>query len=274
MPQTSSSPFIGGLLLAAQKAPHLMLPVEYLRNILTRETVLLGLLSPIGRAYEILTPAINRWANGNPIAIIPSGSFAKGTANSSGTDLDLFISIPPDVPNTIEEAYRLLASQLRAHGFAPKLQNVSIGVTVGNLSIDLVPGRLQNPFCSDHTIFHRRTKSWRKTNIAEHVNYVRSSGRQNEIRILKLWRDQKGFDCPSFYLELATIRALSDAGSDLANNVRQSLEYLATKFSSARFVDPANSANIVSDDLTAAEKLRIQTLARRALAMPWTSLVH
>jgi hypothetical protein len=274
VPQTSYSPFIGGLLSAVQNPPQQMSPSDYLRNILTRETVLIGLFAPVGPAYQALMPAIDRWGNGNAISVSPSGSFAKGTANSSGTDLDLFISIPPSVRNTVEEAYRLLASQLRAHGFAPKLQNVSIGVTVGGLWIDLVPGRLQNPFCADHTIFHRRSNSLRKTNVAKHVMHVRSSGRQNEIRILKLWRDQNGFEFPSFYLELATIRALEGSGSDLAANVSQCLEYLSTKFITARFEDPANTANIVSNDLTNAEKLRIQTLARRALALPWTSLVR
>jgi hypothetical protein len=262
------------MLLATQKPPHLMPVGEYLQNILIREAVLLGLLAPIEQAYAALTPAINRWANGNAVAVTPSGSFAKGTANSSGTDLDLFLSIPADVKNTVAEAYRLLASQLRAHGFAPKFQNVSVRVNVGGLSIDLVPGRLQNPFCSDHTVFHRRTSTWKKTNIAKHVEYVRSSGRQNEIRLLKLWRDQKGIEFPSFYLELATIRALAGAGADLVDNVRTSIEYLATSFITARFVDPANTANILSDDLTTAEKLRIRALARRALTLPWTSFVR
>lgn len=135
MPHIPTSPYLGsGLLLAAQKPPHLMPVGEYLQSILTRERVHLGLLAPIERAYSGLMPAINSWANGNAVAISPSGSFAKGTANSSGTDLDLFLSIPAHVKNTVAEAYGLLAAQLRKHGFAPKLQNVSIGVTIGGLS--------------------------------------------------------------------------------------------------------------------------------------------
>jgi hypothetical protein len=274
MPQISDAPFLGSMLLDAQRPPDQMSVGDYLRDILTREAVLLGFLAPIENAYEALMPAIHRWANGNAVSVSPSGSFAKGTANSSGTDLDLFLSIPPNVRSTVGGAYSLLASQLRAHGFFPTLQNVSIGVTVEKFKIDLVPGRRQNPFCADHTVFHRRTGTWRKTNVAEHIEYVRSSGRQNEIRLLKLWRDQKGFEFPSFYLELATIRALLGAGMDLEINVRTCLEYFATKFITTRFEDPANSSNIVSDDLTVAEKLRIRTFARRALTQSWISFVR
>jgi len=75
-------------------------------------------------------------------------------------------------------------------------------------------------------------------------------------------------------LELATIRALQRAGIDLVENLKTVIEYLATHLITARFVDPANTANVLSDDLTAAQKLRIRTLAQRALAQPWTSFVH
>jgi len=247
---------------------------EYLRDILGRETVLLGILAPVERAYANLMPAISCWANGNAVLVTPSGSFAKGTANCSGTDLDLFLSIPADVSTPMAEAYRLLAVQLRNHGYTTKLQNVSIGMTLGNLSIDLVPGRLQNPFSADHTVFHRRTSSWRKTNIARHIEIVRGSGRQDVIRLLKLWRNQNGLEFPSFYLELVTIRALQGADFALADNVRIVLQYLADTFVTARFVDPANTANILSDDLTVAQKLRVRAQAKRALEGSWTSFVN
>jgi len=35
----------------------------------------------------------------------PSGSFAKGTANRSGTDIDLFISLTSGTPDTLKEIY-------------------------------------------------------------------------------------------------------------------------------------------------------------------------
>lgn len=275
MAQTAYPPLMSGLLFAPYTPP---LPIpsanDYLASILTREAVLTGIFSPVQKAYELLKPAIDTWSNGYVSAVQPSGSFAKGTANVSGTDIDFFLSIRSDVPNTVQEAYDYLANQLRLRGFAPRRQNVSIGLSLGSLSVDLVPARRQNPFCDDHTVFHRRSGSWRKTNIAKHVELVRASGRQDVIRILKLWRNQHGFEFPSFCLELAVIRALEGTRMNLTDSLTLALDYLANKFPAARIVDPANTANIISDDLTAAEKLRIKSEARRALSRPWVSLVH
>jgi hypothetical protein len=273
MPATNAFAFPGGLLSAAQRSAALLSADAYLEGILSREAVSTGLLSPVQYAYGLLQPAITTWSNGYVLTVQPSGSFAKGTANKSGTDVDFFLSIRADVPNTVKEAYEYLANQLRFRGFSPRLQNVSIGISLDGIEVDLVPARQRTLFGDDHTIFHRKSDSWRKTNILQHVDFVRSSLRHREIRVLKLWRDQRGLEFPSFYLELAVIRALEGAGTSLFGNVATSVHYLAHTFASARLVDPANTANVISDDLTAAQKLRIQTEARRALSGNWLSFI-
>ena len=54
-----------------------------------------------------------------------------------------------------------------------------------------------------------------------------NSGRTEEIRVLKLWRRQKGIEFPSFYLELTVINALSGRRSgELAANVWTAFAYL------------------------------------------------
>ncbi len=84
-----------------------------------------------------------------------------------------------------------------------------------------------------------------------------------------------GLDFPSFYLELAVIEALSQSGEiGLAERVWRVLGYLASDFGRARFVDPANSNNIISDDLATAEKTRIMEAAARARqAKMWEEIV-
>ena len=58
----------------------------YLQQILNRESVDTGIFSPVRTVQATLEPAIRLWANRFLIGISPSGSFAKGTANKSGTD--------------------------------------------------------------------------------------------------------------------------------------------------------------------------------------------
>ena len=73
---------------------------EYLQTILQREAVDTGIYSPVRGVQSQLQPAIQEWAGGYLLSVTPSGSFAKGTANHSGTDIDLFISLAQHTPNT------------------------------------------------------------------------------------------------------------------------------------------------------------------------------
>ena len=94
------------------------------------------------------------------------------------------------------------------------------------------------------------------------------------LRILKLWRNQKQLDFPSFYLELTVIDALSGARGTLSDNVWTVLEYLRDRFSKARVVDPANTNNVISDDLSDADKLKIEIAASQARrAKDWNEIV-
>jgi hypothetical protein len=75
-------------------------------------------------------------------------------------------------------------------------------------------------------------------------------------------------------LELAIIEALRGKPSELANNVWHAFYFLRDNFADERFVDPANTNNIVSDDLTYSEKTLIRDAAGRALkASNWNLIV-
>jgi hypothetical protein len=103
---------------------------------------------------------------------------------------------------------------------------------------------------------------------------VVGSGRLDEIRVIKLWRNQKKFDFPSFYLEMAVIEALKYARGTLSQNVARTLEYLRDDFATARFVDPANSNNVISEDLKADERMTIARWASFALSKTWGDVVR
>ncbi|MGI4810832.1 MAG: hypothetical protein ACRYF2_22315 [Janthinobacterium lividum] len=88
----------------------------YLLGILTREAVDTGPYSPVRAVQAVLQPAIQTWAGGYLSSISPSGSFAKGTANHSGTDIDLFISLTQDTPETLKDIYNKLFSRMTELG--------------------------------------------------------------------------------------------------------------------------------------------------------------
>jgi len=66
---------------------------QYLRNILQREAVDTSTSSPLIKIKNVIEPIISEWAGNLLVCINQSGSFAKGTANDSGTDIDLLVSL-------------------------------------------------------------------------------------------------------------------------------------------------------------------------------------
>jgi hypothetical protein len=248
---------------------------QYLEIILTRETVDTGPYSPIRGVQQKISPLIQRWAGDKLISISPSGSFAKNTANLTGTDIDLFISLSELTSETLKQVYDKLFNTVKANGFTPQRQNVSINLHVGTISVDLVPAKRQYNFGDEHSLYRRRADTWTKTNVVKHISYVSQSGRTREIRIIKLWRDQKGLEFPSFYLELTVIAALTgQRNGTISGNVLKVFKYLQDSFSLARVVDPANTNNIISDDLTSAEKILIKNAAVQARnAKQWNEIV-
>lgn len=246
----------------------------YLLGILAREAVDTGPYSPVRAVQAVLQPAIQTWAGEYLSSVSPSGSFAKGTANHSGTDIDLFILLTQDIPETLKGIYNKLFRRMTELGYQPKAQNVSINIRVNGYDVDLVPARRQDGYSQDHSLFRRRADTWTKTNVTTHINRVAQSGRTAEIRVIKLWRNQKGLDFPSFYLELTVLDALAYARGTLSQNVWKVFEYLRDSFPSARVMDPANTNNVISDDLTVAEKFRVHAAAVRALAAQnWSEIV-
>ena len=248
---------------------------QYLQSILAREAVDTGIFSPVRNAQTTLQPIITEWAGAQLRSISPSGSFAKGTANLSGTDIDLFISLSHTTTNSLKEIYESLATRMGARGYTVRRQNVSLNVTVGGYSVDLVPAKRQDALTEDHSLYRRRADTWTKTNVQTHINHVRNSHRLAEIRVVKLWRNQKNLDFPSFYLEKTVMNTPSGSVfSGLSENVWRVFQYLRDTFPNARVVDPANTNNILSDELSAADRLKIKAAAERALqAKNWNEVV-
>jgi hypothetical protein len=248
---------------------------EYLRQILARESVDTSSSSPVRGVQATVAPIIQGWAGSQLSSISASGSFAKGTANRSGTDIDLFISLKSDTTNTLKEIYDSLFAQFQSAGYTPKKQNVSINIKVGGYDVDLVPAKRHDTTSQDHSLYRRRADTWTKTNVVKHIAHVQSGGRLSESRVLKLWRNQKGLDFPSFYLEMTAINALAGTFGTLSDRVWAVFSYLRDTFPDARVVDPANTNNVISDDLSASDRGKIKAAAIAALgASDWNQIVQ
>jgi hypothetical protein len=222
-----------------------------------------------------LYPIIRRWAHDHLIAIRPVGSYVKKTNIIGNADIDLFISLKPSTPLTLKEIYDLLADFLRFNDLNVKKQNVSIRVDYKNVAIDLVPGRKQSGNTFDHSLYSRKSNSWIQTNVYKHISFVRQSKCRWEICALKIWRNLHKLHFPSFYIEMSVINAVKGYRKyKLSTTLERILGYLYDDFEEARIIDPANSNNIISDELNKSEKRAIKKAANSSLlAGSWSDVI-
>jgi hypothetical protein len=249
---------------------------SYLRGILAREAVDVGMQSPL-RLFESEIEGICRhWAGDHLLEVYPTGAFEKGTANRSGVTIDFLVSLSPAANYSMSDVYETLYEALHAAGLEPVRRDVSIGITMGRAAVDVLPARRVGLNTDEHAVFLRRTGETVITNLTQHVLDGIACGRREEIRLLKLWRDQQRLDLPSFYLELAVIAALRRrSAGELAGNVWEVLGYLETLFPARSLLDPANANNIVSDQMTAAQKDAVRKAAQYARAgRSWHDIIH
>lgn len=209
---------------------------------------------------------IREWSGNYLNSIKLSGSRAKGTAIKLGADLDLFISLNSSISANLRDIYNSLYNYFDDYNFKIKKQNVSIGLDYNNIEIDLVPGKNHTGNTNNHSLYISKRDSWTLTNIEKHINLVKNSGRINEIVAMKIWRDINGIDFPSIYLELIVIEALKNKNTNQpSSNILDVLKYLRDNFVNKRIEDPANTNNIISNDLTKLEKEKIATKAEKDL---------
>lgn len=232
----------------------------------------------------LLKGRLKEWAGNCFVNILDSGSRAKGTAISLASDVDYLVSLSSSCNANnggLKAIFESLHTMLRGYYPSVRRQNVSVRINLNDLEVDVTPARLQPGYLNFHSIHLSKMDTWRQTNIQQHISDISKSGRLNEIKLTKIWRELNGLDFSSIYLEyLITDIILYNKPksiSSLETNFQHILSELARDVGNpiyARIVDSANSGNILSDLLTVSEKERIKTHAKIAAAATyWQSVV-
>ncbi len=248
---------------------------EYVESILAKYAVPRGPNSPAEQLGALVAGPIRTWAGQQLSSLEYSGSYAKETGVHGVSDVDIFVSLKGDTLETLKELYESLFSLAQKEGWAPRRQNVSVGVNVNGTRADLVPGKVQSGYQNYHSLYRSKQDTWTQTNVKLHIDTVRGSGRQREIRAVKTWRALHGLEFPSLYLELFTIQALGGRSKlDLAANVLKVLSTIGCSLVSTRIEDPSNTNNLISDDLTQEEKAQVASAAATsAVEQSWGRII-
>jgi len=239
---------------------------EYVRSIISKYKVNSVIDSYTQtQVIDPLSEIIKGWAGYSLIDVKVSGSRAKGTAINLGSDIDLFISLISTTDYSLKQIYDSLYDCMLNRNITCRKQNVSVGINYKNHNLDLVPGKRHNGNTNDHSLYKNKSNTWTQTNVERHINLVKNSGRIEEIILLKIWRKLNNLDFPSIYLELIVIEALTNKNKNHpADNFWTVLEYLGDSFVDKKVIDPANSNNIISDDLFKYEREAIAYKAKES----------
>ncbi len=223
------------------------------------------------------------WASSCYINILYSGSRAKGTAIALASDVDYLIALSSDCNDNsggLKGIYDSLFSKLSGLYVARK-QNVSVRINLRGLEVDVTPAKKQAGTENYYSLYVSKSNTWKQTNTKKHIDDISQSGRTNEIKLLKIWRELHGLDFPSIYLEYLLVNNIlwgkSKDTSSLGDNFWHVLKELAKSSDNplgARIVDPANSNNVLSDLLTNDEKILIINIAQLSIKQnSWGQIV-
>lgn len=260
-----------------------MTPNEYLYGLLG--TYNARDLSLYAQELTNLKANLKNWAKTCYLSVANSGSYAKGTAISLSSDVDILVSLTNDCHRNdggLKKCYESLDAYLRKNYNGVRSQNVSIRIKLNGLEVDVTPARKLSGNTNYHSIFISKTGTYKQTNIQKHINDISSSGRTEEIRILKIWRHRNNLEIPSIYLEylvvLDLLKGRSKSAEALEDNVLHILNQLALGTTNPLFkklIDPANSANELSSLMTDKEKLSVILSAREAIKKTdWGAIVY
>jgi hypothetical protein len=225
-------------------------------------------------SYDIsnLKSLLRSWASSCYLDILDSGSRAKGTAICLASDVDYLVSLSNccnENSGGLGSIYNSLYEKLTSKYYNVRKQNVSFRINIRGLEVDVTPGRKYSGNSNYHSLFVSKRNTWQQTNIQTHINDVSQSGRLNEIKLLKIWRELHNLSFPSVYMEYLVIKNIlsgrSTNSSYLADNFLHILSELSKNIGNplySRIVDPSNTNNVLSDLLTSTEKLNIFNQAK------------
>ncbi len=203
-----------------------------------------------------------------------SGSYAKQTAISLKYDLDILVFFHRDSFNTLSEMYNSVYETMKSYGLVNK-QKVSIRLSSGIESIDVVPARRIDSTSTDANLYISTTGGLIKTNTVLHKEYISASGCRPIIKLMKVWKSQHGIHYKSFALELLTIKALDGFMSeDYGDRMWQVLGFIKDNVETLKLIDPANSNNNVSDLIDNLDKQNMKNQAASSLGKKtWPEIV-
>lgn len=247
---------------------------QYLRGLLAQQDLSSSELLALQNVRDQIQGQLST-LQGNP-RFYYAGSYGKKTIIRARYDLDIVMYWPSTATYTIKDIYDAVGGVLKQHWTYVNSKTVSWELPFqGGFHIDIVPGRALDAQYREANLYRTDTGTTLKTSLKTHIDTVRTSGRRDVIRLMKLWRDRRSVPFnKSFLLEIMTIEGCTGQRfDDLGAQVQAALIYIRDNILTCNVGDPANSNNSLSDDLSSAQRWAIRAAAHAAAqATSWRTV--
>jgi hypothetical protein len=206
--------------------------------------------------------AVLRRHFGNEPRVYYGGSYGKDTMVREAYDLDVVLYFPHTEARSLRDLFVATNSALVAARYTVHPRTVALRLPYqGGFHIDVVPGRAQDTTFRYATLFkNQNPPSTLQTSLKVHIDAVRKTGIRDFVKLTKLWRLRRRLTWSTFPLELAVAQALQGRQkTDYAVCMQAVFDYLVANVRTMRFVDPANTNNVV--EVSPAERAAVHTAA-------------
>jgi len=201
-----------------------------------------------------------------------AGSYEKGTMIRDNYDLDIVCYFPSSDQRSLKEIRQDVTNhlaknyQITAKASAERIINLNGVLAPASYHIDVVPGRFIENTKDVFIYLAHGDKDRLQTNLKTHINYIVGSGCVPVIRLAKIWCHRNALEIKTFVLEMFVVETLK--GANNKNNLSESflrvLEAMKDDFKSKQLIDPANSNNIVSQQVDPVQKAQVAFKAELA----------
>lgn len=248
---------------------------QYLQGLLDQQRLTQQQLNTLRSTRSTIEQHLRAKLRGSPVFYY-GGSFGKNTMIRDKFDLDIVAYWPHDCGSTLADIYAAVGNVLKEQWNSAVPKTVAWQIRFqGGFHIDVVPGRAIDGSFRHANLYRRDKGSSMQTSIKIHIDTVSKSGRRDAIRLMKLWRVRNQVDWPvSLALELAAIEgAKGKSQSELEPQLVGVFRFLVDRIDQLRLLDPANSNNAITEELSAVHRSRIKAAAQAALdARTWSQV--
>lgn len=199
------------------------------------------------------------------------GSKAKNTMIQESYDLDIVCYFLSDSEKTLKDIYEETSTALKTKYYVEEkksairiIKSRDTGDII-DFHIDVVPGKFINEDNEDCFLYQNIDERYRlQTNIKKHISFVKDSGQVEIIKLAKLWKKRWGLEFKTFVLEVFIVNKITGQ-APLQSRFKNFLQKVVDEIEECRLVDPANTANVVSELLNAQEKTFIKNKAKECV---------